>query len=144
MITETMLFLSGIQFVIHFFLYHAGVKTHFRVSSMPAGTPSPPGIFTLVEDIVAVDGGGGTRFREEWKARYEASPLFRRMLNRLDAFWGFGALLAATVLTVMLWTIPIVDVYWIGEPLRRSIVDLISHDTQDGLCHSCGRACGLF
>jgi len=39
------------------------------------------------------------------------------MLNHLDAFWGLGALSAATVTTVLLWTIPEQIGYWIGWSL---------------------------
>ncbi|KZP10486.1 hypothetical protein FIBSPDRAFT_872575 [Athelia psychrophila] len=114
MITETLLFLIGAQLIMHFFLFNLDATQRFRISSAPAGGFWRPGVYTLVEDIVAVDGGGGRRFREEWNARYEASPLFRRMLNRLDAFWGFGAVTLAGAVTAMVWTIPAADVYWAG------------------------------
>jgi len=114
MVTSTMLFIMGIQLISAFFLYQARVKIPFRLSSLPAGHVAHPAIFTIIEDIVAVDGGGGERYRMELMARYDASPLFRRMLNRLDAFWGVGALFAATVVSVLLWTVPEQIGYWIG------------------------------
>jgi hypothetical protein len=54
------------------------------------------------------------RYREALIARYDASPLFRRMLHRLDAFWGCGALIVGALVTTLLWTIPAEIGYWIG------------------------------
>ena len=123
MVTSTVLFVMGVQLISSFFLYHAHVKVPFRLSSLPAGHVAHPAIFTIIEDIIAVDGGGGGQYREALIARYDASPLFRRMLNHLDAFWGLGALSAATVTTVLLWTIPEQIGYWIGS---LSHIDLMS------------------
>ncbi|KAF7967148.1 hypothetical protein HWV62_18624 [Athelia sp. TMB] len=114
MIQETLLFITGAQLIAHFILYNMGATLPFRLSSAPKGGFVRPMVYTLVEDIVAVDGGGGRRFREEWNARYEASPAFRRMLSRLDAFWGFGAVVVAGVATALLWTVPVASGYWIG------------------------------
>jgi hypothetical protein len=114
MLTSTMLFVMGTQLILTFFLYHARVKVPFRLSSLPAGHIAHPAVFTIIEDIVAVDGGGGVEYREALIARYDASPRFRRMLNRLDGFWGIGALSTATLITVLLWTIPEQIGYWIG------------------------------
>jgi len=114
MITSTVLFIMSTILISTFILYHARVKMPFRVSSLPAGHIAHPAVFTIIEDVVAVDGGGGIQYREELIARYDASPLFRRMLNHLDAFWGFGALLVSTLVTVLLWTIPAAIGYWIG------------------------------
>lgn len=109
-----MLFVTGVQLISAFLLYHARVKVPFRLSSLPAGHIAHPAVFTIIEDIVAVDGGGGVQYREELMARYDASPLFRRMLNRLDAFWGIGAFCTASLVTTLLWTIPEQIGYWIG------------------------------
>lgn len=117
MVTSTMLFITGVQLISAFFLYQARVKVPFGLSSLPAGHTAHPGVFTIIEDIVAVDGGGGTAFREALVARYDASPLFRRMLNRLDLFWGLGAFTTASIVTILLWTIPVQIGYWIGECL---------------------------
>jgi len=114
MITSTTLFSTGIMLVFTFFFYHAHVKLPFRLSSLPAGHIAHPAVFTIIEDIVAVDGGGGLQYREALMARYDASPLFRRMLNRLDAFWGFGAIFVGAFVTALLWTIPEEIGYGIG------------------------------
>jgi len=114
MIQETLLFIIGFYLIMSFLLFNMGVTQPIRISSAPKGGFYRPLVYTLVEDIVAVDGGGGRKFREELNARYEASPLFRRMLNRLDAFWGLGAITIAGAVTAMLWTIPVAESYWIA------------------------------
>jgi hypothetical protein len=99
MVTSTMLFITGVQLISGFFLYQTHVKIPFGLSFLPAGHTAHPGVFTIIEDIVAVD-GGGTAYREAFVARYDASPLFRRMLNCLDLFWGLGAFTTASIVTV--------------------------------------------
>lgn len=114
MIVSTAIFIHGTRLTVAFFLYHTGVRIPVRVSSLPAWSVARPAVYSLIEDVVAVNGGGGTKYREELNARYEASPAFRRMLNRMDGFWGFGALTTAAVVSVLLWTLPTVKIYWIG------------------------------
>jgi len=113
--TSTVMFIVGGEVVISFFMCLVGTKTPFRVSSLPAGTKTRPALYTIIEDIVGVDGGGGRPFREALNVRYEASPLFRRMLHRLNAFWGFGAITVAGAVTTLLWTIPEEIGYGIGQ-----------------------------
>ncbi|KAF7967153.1 hypothetical protein HWV62_35690 [Athelia sp. TMB] len=114
MLQETVLFTTGAQLIAHFVLHNLGATQRVRISSTPKGARVRPAVYTIAEDIVAVDGGGGRRFREEWNARYEASPAFRRMLSRLDAFWGFGAVAVAGAATALVWTVPVAAGYWIG------------------------------
>jgi len=114
MVTSTTLFTTGFTLIFPFFFYQLQMRIPFRVSSLPAGHIAHPAVFTIIEDIIAVDGGGDTKYREELIARYDASPLFRRMLNRLDAFWGFGAIFCAAVVTTLLWTLPVAVSYGIG------------------------------
>lgn len=107
--------MSGGQLLLSFFAVLAGAKNIVRLSSLPPGSKTRPGSYTIIEDIVAVDGGGGRAFREALNTRYEASPLFRRMLHRLDGFWGFGAVIMAGAVTAVVWTVPVAVGYAIGE-----------------------------
>lgn len=75
----------------------------FRLSSLPKGTPIRPATYLIIEDIIAVDGGGGTPFRAAWNTRYLASTHIRRLLHRMDAFWGAGAFVCGAVITAVLW-----------------------------------------
>jgi hypothetical protein len=47
-----------------------------------------PGVFVLIEDIVAVDGGGGQEFRDALVVRYESNGAFRRLVEQMNWFWG--------------------------------------------------------
>ncbi|KAF8579714.1 hypothetical protein K439DRAFT_1654493 [Ramaria rubella] len=84
------------------FAHH--IRFPLRVSSLPAYEPLPPGTFTLVEDIVAVDGGGRLPFREAWRARYEASAVMRKLLRDLAIFWGLSGSFAAGGFIAISWT----------------------------------------
>jgi len=65
-----------------------------------------PGIYFIIEDVIAVDGGGDTAYRERLNARYEASHLFRQMLHRLTLFWASGAFVMAVICTIVIFTVP--------------------------------------
>lgn len=99
-----MLFAVGIQMLIIDILRYLKVPAPIRISSLPRGTPLRPGIYSVIEDVIAVDGSGGTEFRQRLNLRYQASHVFRQMLHRLTLFWAIGALLAATVTTVIIFT----------------------------------------
>ncbi|GJJ15971.1 hypothetical protein Clacol_010250 [Clathrus columnatus] len=80
------------------------IRLPIRVSSLPPNEPLPPGAFTLVEDIIAVDGHGGLEFRKAWRARYEASTIMRKLLRDLSIFWGATGTIAGAAFIVVSWT----------------------------------------
>ena len=86
---------------------HFGWKVPFRISSTHKGEPVLPGIFYIVEDIVAVNSGGGRPFREGMFARYRASPLFRKMMRDLSWFWSIPGLIMASAITVVVVINPV-------------------------------------
>ncbi|KAF2098429.1 hypothetical protein NA57DRAFT_39199 [Rhizodiscina lignyota] len=92
----------------------AGWKAPFRISSTPKGGKVNPGIYYVVEDIIAVNAAGGLPFREGWAARYEASPIFRKMIRDQSLFWSIGAICMGTVLTVIVCTIKKEVAYGVG------------------------------
>ncbi|KAF2842677.1 hypothetical protein M501DRAFT_1012079 [Patellaria atrata CBS 101060] len=102
---SSMIFGIAVQFLLIDILRLAGVKAPVRVSSLPRGVPLRPGIYSIIEDIVAVDGSGGTEFRQRLNLRYQASHLFRQMLHRLTLFWAFGAFGVASATTAIIFTI---------------------------------------
>ena len=97
----------------------AGWKAPFRISSTPKGDKVRPGVYYIVEDIVAVNAGGGLPFREGWAARYEASPIFRRMLLHQSLFWSIGALVMGVALTV------IVCVHGVKKEIAYGVGELV-------------------
>jgi hypothetical protein len=100
----SMLYAFGIQMLIIDILRIAGYKAPVRISSLPRGTPLRPGIYSIIEDVCAVDGSGGTEFRQRLNLRYQASHYFRQMLHRLTLFWAIGALVAASATTAIIFT----------------------------------------
>lgn len=100
----SMLFAVGIQMLLIDVLRYMKVPAPFRISSLPKGTPLRPGIYSIIEDVIAVDGSGGTEFRQRLNLRYMASHVFRQMLHRLTLFWAVGALLAASATTAIIFT----------------------------------------
>ena len=143
----SMLAAFGIQMLIIDALRLLGYRAPIRISSLPRGTPMRPGIYSIIEDICAVDGSGGTEFRQRLNLRYMASHYFRQMLHRLTLFWAIGGICAAAATTAMIFTIEknaayVVRVYLVCFHLMfwPSITD-ISHRLA-GLCHLLGQQCG--
>ena len=95
----------GIQLLIVDIMRLAGLKAPVRMSSLPRGSSLRPGIYAFIEDVVAVDGSGGTEFRQRLNLRYQASKRFRQMLHRLTLFWALGALAIASATTVVIFTV---------------------------------------
>jgi len=79
----------------------------FRISSTPKGGKVHPGVYYLMEDVVAVNAGAGRPFREALASRYQASPRFRRMLRVQSWFWSVPALVVAIACTVLIVIHPI-------------------------------------
>jgi hypothetical protein len=88
---SSMVLAFGVQMLLIDILRYFKVPAPIRISSLPRGSPLRPGIYSIIEDVCAVDGSGGTEFRQRLNLRYAASHHFRRMLHRLTLFWAFGA-----------------------------------------------------
>src|SRR6201999_2136738 len=73
----TMLWAIGIQMIILEILRLFAIPAPFRISSLPRGAPLRPAIYSIIEDVCAVDGSGGTEFRQRLNLRYAASHYFR-------------------------------------------------------------------
>ena len=112
------------------------VRLPWRVSSFPARQPLPPLGYCYVEDVVAVDGGGRTEFREvrhlsspppslsipvclfilsngtdpqAWRTRYEESQPIRHLIHHLSLTWGLTGTLLAGALLAACWAAPSID-----------------------------------
>lgn len=103
----TVMFYFGAVHLTLDVLRMSGHKAPFRISSTPRGSVMPTALYVLVEDIVAVDGGGGQSFRYALRKRYLSSPYFRRMLFEMNCFWAGGSLIAAAAITAIIFTTPI-------------------------------------
>lgn len=114
----SMLYAFGTELLIVDALRYFQYPAPCRISSIPKGAQLRPGIYSIIEDVIAVDGSGGTDFREALNRRYEASHVFRAMLRRLGEFWAFGAEAAAILTTILVFTLDSKDAaYCIGWSL---------------------------
>jgi hypothetical protein len=104
------LYLASVQVLGTAFMCHMDLNTPVTLSSTRRGTKMRPGVFVLIEDVVAVDGAGGTVYRAALVARYNASPSFRKLLRDLNWFWGLGSLLAAVATTLVVYLVDNEDV----------------------------------
>ncbi|CAG8905868.1 unnamed protein product [Penicillium egyptiacum] len=101
----SLFFIFALEMLIMEALYVFEKPAPFRISSIPSGNPMRPAIYPLLEDIIAVDGKGGTRFRDRLDQRYKSSPPFRGMLHRVTMLWAVpqmvvaGGTLAGIVIT---------------------------------------------
>ena len=123
------------------------VRYPFRFSSMPKGEVARPGVYSIIEDVVAVDGGQGTRFREILNQRYLASAPIRRLLKETDLLWGISGVAVAVALVVLIFELHNADISWvIGKcAFPGFVLSLLYGDldpnldaTQDGLFHGFG------
>jgi hypothetical protein len=114
---STMLFAIGCELLLVDVLRIAGIRAPCRISSLPMGAPLRPGIYAYIEDICAVDGSGGTEFRQRLNLRYQASKAFREMLHRLTLFWAIGAIVCSAVTVAIVFTIQRDAAYIVSSPL---------------------------
>jgi hypothetical protein len=96
-----------------------GFKAPFRISSTPRGSPMPTALYVLIEDIVAVDGGGGQKYRYALRCRYLSSPYFRRILFRMNCFWAGGSIVFGGIITTLVFTIPGNVAYAVSPPVPK-------------------------
>ncbi|MCJ1282016.1 hypothetical protein MMC26_001339 [Xylographa opegraphella] len=91
---STIVLMASFQLIIS----HLSPRSPVRISSVPAGSPTRPGVYCIMEDVIAVDASGGVAYREALDKRYQASARFRRMLWRLNWWWGCGGMVVGAVL----------------------------------------------
>jgi hypothetical protein len=104
-----------------------GRRAPFKMSSVPKGGRVRPLVYTLVEDVVAVDGAGEREYRNALMDRYEASTRFRRMIAQQNWFWAVGALAVGIGVLVVVWTVPEVVAYGVGTSflLTYTVLQLV-------------------
>jgi len=74
-----------------------------RVSSDAKGERCKPFVYYVMEDFVAVDAGQMRGYREELRARWNASPVFRRLLWDINLWWTVGGIVFTAALAGMTW-----------------------------------------
>ena len=106
----------GSELLIFSIMSSLHAKVPFRISSVAKGSLARPFVYTIIEDVIAVDTGSGRNYRDALNRRYEASLHFRRMLSKLNWFWGISALVVGSGTVVAVWVqqIPEYVAYGIG------------------------------
>ncbi|OAP62320.1 hypothetical protein AYL99_04523 [Fonsecaea erecta] len=87
---------------------------HFRLSSHVRNTVCPPLTFVFMEDVCAVDGKGGKKYRKAAMARYNASPQFRALLLHMLWFWSISATVVGAGLIAVIWLVSNDVAYGVG------------------------------
>jgi hypothetical protein len=105
MVLPTVMFYFGIVYLSLDIFRMMGYKAPFRISSTPKGSVMPTALYALIEDVVAVDGGGGQIYRYALRTRYLSSPYFRRMLFEMNCFWSGGSIVFAAAITAIVFTV---------------------------------------
>lgn len=109
-----MMWVFGTELLIVDLMRYFKLPAPVRMSSIPKGAQLRPAIYSMIEDVVAVDGSGGTEYREALNRRYEASHVFRSLLRRLGVFWAVGAEAMAMLTTILIFTIGPEAAYVVG------------------------------
>ena len=138
----TMLFAIGLELLLVDILRVLKVPAPCRISSLPRGAPLRPGIYAYIEDICAVDGSGGTEFRQRLNLRYQASKAFREMLHRLTLFWAIGAIVCSAACTAIIFTIQRDAAYVVCTPLTTISFPPLTIRRSAGFCPSSGPVSG--
>jgi len=87
---------------------------HFRLSSHVRNSVCPPLTFVFMEDVCAVDGKGGKKYRKAAMARYNSSPRFRALLMQLLWFWSIPAIIVGAGLIAVIWLVRADIAYGVG------------------------------
>ncbi|OCK75858.1 hypothetical protein K432DRAFT_385893 [Lepidopterella palustris CBS 459.81] len=89
----------------------------FRISSDAKGVRCKPAVYYVVEDFIAVDAGQGRSFREEWRARYDASPIFRKLIWEMNLWWILGCGVFMGALAGVTWGVEFAIAYGVSLAL---------------------------
>ena len=116
MVLPTVMFYFGGVHLALDILRMCGFKAPFRISSTHKGSAMPTALYVLIEDVVAVDGGGGQIYRYALRTRYLSSPYFRRMLFEMNCFWGGGSVICAAAITAIIFTVSEPVAYTVSSP----------------------------
>ncbi|KAJ5272364.1 hypothetical protein N7478_007489 [Penicillium angulare] len=74
------------------------IKVPFRMSSLQKSDTLRPGVYVIVEDVVAVDGKQGRAWRQAWNDRYISSPIFKQFLSQIERIWAVTGLSVVAII----------------------------------------------
>lgn len=114
MASATASYYFGFLFLLSSALTSMRRSLPFNMSSTPKGSPWRPALYGIVEDFMAVEMNGQKAFRAQLSKRYEASGMFRRMIQVLSWCWGVGLLVVAIATTILITVLPDNAVFGVG------------------------------
>ncbi|KAH8429274.1 uncharacterized protein LDX57_006941 [Aspergillus melleus] len=100
-------------------------KYPFRVSSMAKGALVRPGVYTIIEDVVAVDGGHGVHFRQLMNASYISNKALQALLQWMGWAWGLSGLGVSILLLALIGSLAdkeisyVLGVFFTNRPFLR-------------------------
>ena len=89
MIPSTMVSFVSVQFLLSLFQ----PRLPIWISSSPPGQNLRPAAYYIMEDVVAVDGGGRSAFRKALNVRYEQSPIFQKLILEMTIYWAIAGII---------------------------------------------------
>ncbi|KAH8646262.1 hypothetical protein BX600DRAFT_158333 [Xylariales sp. PMI_506] len=107
MVPVSALYVIGLYMLLQNMMHVLRFKTPVTLSSIKRGSVTPPPLFTVMEDVFAVDGCHmGWVAREEMLELYQRSPEYRKVAAKWSWIWGGGAMTLAVILSIIVGTTP--------------------------------------
>lgn len=115
-----LLAMIAVQLLVVAMISPFNVKTPFRLSSVAKGQPLRSAVYSIVEDIVAVDGGQGQIFRLQLRERYISSAIIRKLFWEMDLFWGLSGTIVGVGNCILVMLLPnVTAAYVLGMSILR-------------------------
>lgn len=105
MVNPSMLFIVCFSIFLLDIAHIICLRAPFRISSVARGELVRPGMYTLLEDVIAVDLSQGYAFRRNFNECWEQSLIFRRLLYQLSIFWSLSGFVVSGACTIVIFTI---------------------------------------
>jgi hypothetical protein len=105
--------------------------------SLQRGDPLRPGVYIIVEDVVAVDGKQGSAWRQAWNDRYLFSPVFRKVLSHIERTWAATGLSVVAIVWGVVFGVDNREIgYALGERISYPCIFMAFTNTaRAGLYH---------
>lgn len=84
-----------------------------KISSMTRNEKLRNAVYTIVEDVCAVDGGYGKEYRLAFDERYRASKEIRDLISLCGFLWGLGATIVGVACVIVIALVDIRVVEWV-------------------------------
>jgi hypothetical protein len=107
MVPVSSLYVIGLYMLVQNTMHVLRIRTPVTLSSIKRGSLTPPPLFTVMEDVFAVDGCHmGLPAREAMLDLYQRSPAYRKAAARWSWIWGGGAFTVAVILSIIVGVTP--------------------------------------